>query len=69
MVTGTLSFEQIEDELYIVLENETIGRVLDQGSDNYLISWETSNEPKVPVHGLENVKRYVTKYYKERLSE
>lgn len=69
MGRDTLTFEQIEDELYIVLENETIGRIVDQGSDNFLISWENSNEPKIPIHSLDSAKRYVTKYYKERISE
>ncbi len=58
MGQNTLTYEQIGEEIYIVLGDETIGRILDQGSDNYYVCFEDS-EYRVPIHGLDNAKRYV----------
>jgi hypothetical protein len=60
----SLTYEQFGDEHYIVLGDDLIGRIVDMGSDNYYIRWE-SEEVLVPIHGFDNAKRYVEKYYTE----
>jgi hypothetical protein len=56
-----LTYEQIGDELYIVLGDTTIGRILDQGADNYYVCFEDSDY-KTPVHSLDNAKRFVVEF-------
>ncbi len=60
MGSNALSYEQIGDEIYIVLGDETIGRILDQGSDNYYVCLEDIDDEypvRYPIHGLDNAKR------------
>lgn len=56
MVRCPLVFEEIDDELYVVRDGETIARIIDFGDNNYLIRFEDGTE--IPEHGLDNAKNY-----------
>lgn len=64
MVRHSLTLEQFIDEWYITEGDLLYGRVIDMDRDNYYVKWE-DEEVKVPIHGYDNVMRYVQQYYKD----
>lgn len=59
-----LTYEQFDDELYIIVNDNLIGRIINMERDNYYIIFEDDGI-RIPEHGLDNAKRYVNKHYKE----
>lgn len=59
-----MKLEQFIDEHYITEDDLLYGKITDMGADNYWLIWE-DDQTKIPLHGFDNVERYVKKHYKE----
>jgi hypothetical protein len=61
-----ITYEQYDNEIYIVEGDDLLGRIYDMGRNNYFLIWEDT-DIKIPFHGLGDVKQYVIKHYKDHI--
>jgi hypothetical protein len=60
-----MNLVKYEDEWYIMDGDDLYGKVLDMERDNYWLIWEDDPLVRIPLHGFDDVERYVKKHYKE----
>lgn len=61
-----MTFEEIGDETYIILEGETIGRIVPYEQQGVYIIFEGSSD-KIAKHSVEEAKGWVRRDYQDYL--
>lgn len=61
-----MTFEEIDNEVYIVLDGETIGRIISYEQEGVFITFEGS-DAKLAKHSIEEAKAWLLRDYQEFL--